>query len=150
MAFACVENGWRRNLDKPACQNTPKTRREGVSLRKPLVKSSPSHRRSVIFKMAGKFLIRIFRKNVEFPTVWMIHLLYSMLLRIPKIWDLFAIVSRVFKSVKFRLETYCQVAITSTELFLLLTFSGSSCSDAEIFWTQNRKFGTWYTKLASC
>ena len=106
--------------------------------------------------MAGKFVVRYFPKNVEFSTVWMIHLLYSMLLRIRKyerlVCDSFQS-HRVFESVKFRLETYCQVANRSAEFFLLLTFSGSSCkkaNDAEIFSSQNRRFGTWYIKLASC
>ena len=49
-----------------------------------LTTSVTSRHRSVIFKMAGKFVIRFFffKKTVEVATVWMIHLLYSMLLRI--------------------------------------------------------------------
>ena len=52
-----------------------------------LTTSVTSRHRSVIFKMAGKFVVRYLSvpKTMEFPTVWMIHLLYSMLLRILKI-----------------------------------------------------------------
>ena len=51
-----------------------------VNIGSPITASVTSLHTSVIFKMAGKFLVRYVAKDVNFPNVW-IHLLPSSIRR---------------------------------------------------------------------
>ena len=112
--------------------------------------SVTSRHTSVIFKMAGKFLILYVAKDVNFPNVW-IHLLPSSMRQ--SFWKITWKYSRCgsvgkrLKSITWGKERYREVSINWHSLYDRLSLSGNVRGGVAISWSQNRRIGIWYIEL---